>query len=600
MEVTLSSKESKEEEEDHDNDIQSTASPSAPRDLEMAHSHSHSPISSASGTSRRWASIGKSSEGTSPVDHARLRQDLHNLTVDTDTETDSVSVSEKDTDSMSPSSVIKAFTEEQLKALFSNEELDGSANHLQEFLRVNLDKKHDGVGTDLAALLQDYHRSKEALREDEARVDRFIEHSQQGRQQLWKVREEQVEEEGECQDMREVVAKHTYPVATFHEEEAAKLRGDLRHLRRTLLDSFSVNAFKSEMCHAKIEDHLFGVLQQSQDVETMLDNVALLFAFLRKPSRNEDVVLHVKGWLDRLVSPLLRRSEGDDFLTHLNLLHQILRCPPGVGKWAAKFVQVSLPSDCVEDVDREKGFSRVRHLLTIVSVMMSPIKRREDFLKALKPTMPGSPSKGRDPDELWSVMDHEGDEDEDLTDAWHLLSDDDLVALFDQIPFDAFFKFLLRVGRVDGDLVHEVDKCSDQSFMQLFAIVSSLVRELRKGFETFNRPRYRSFARRICHVIRESLDFVSEHWQAYRDRVGKLADNAMLKRIQVEYDAFFLRVIRSIFSAHELGTWQYFAYIPYGIVSMDMLWRVFFVLHLDYHDGDCQNFAEKVTGGFSY
>jgi len=57
---------------------------------------------------------------------------------------------------------------------------------------------------------------------------------------------------------------------------------------------------------------------------------------------------------------------------------------------------------------------------------------------------------------------------------------------------------------------------------------------------------------------------------------------------------FFLRVVKSIFSAHELGTWQYFTDLPYESVTIDTLWRVFYILHLNYHNDVCQSFGEGV------
>ncbi len=240
----------------------------------------------------------------------------------------------------------------------------------------------------------------------------------------------------------------------------------------------------------------------------------------------------------------------------------------------------------------------MKHLLTVVSVIMSPIEAREEFLKPLKASLvcPGSGREEEDPDSVWSVVDQEGDEDEDLHETWHLLGDADLVEIFHQIPFGDLYKYLLSVETRDGELFHDLSKASHQSLMQLFAVASQLVRDLRKGFETFNRPRFRNFAKRICHAMRETLEFVTSHWTAMKGHMEDSDDGAMAKRIQVEYDAFFMRVIRSIFSAHELGTWQYFTYIPYKAVTLDMLWKVFYVLHLDYHDEGCKNFGEEVKG----
>ena len=504
----------------------------------------------------------------------------------------------------SSAAVIRPFTEKQLAALFVNDHLEGAEKHLRSFL---LRHRQDGrEETRLDELLRSYHRCRESLREVDARADRHLLHSESLRQNLWRLDEEAVSDVGECQDGREVKARHVYTTARFDDRASGELRGHLSDLRRLLLDSHSLDAFRCEMWRLRIEDHLHAVLREAeQDRQAADRSLGALFDFCRRPGRNAAVIEDVRGWLDRLVAAMVRREDGEDFEAHLLILQQVLRCPSGVGKWAAKFVQVPPPEIqvLVDGQEEPCGLpenQRIKHMMAVISVLMSPIEDREEFLKPMRGSLVSpTPEREEDPDSVWSVVDQEGEEDEDLHDTWHLLGDADLVAIFDQIPFDALFRFLLNVDRRDGEFTYDPSGCTHQSFMQIFAVASRLVRELRKGFETFNRPRFRSFAKRICHVIRETLEFVTRHWQAFKElrkEDGDNNDDAMMKRIQVEYDAFFMRVVRSIFSAHELGTWQYFTYIPYGAVTMDTLWKVFYVLHLDYHEDGCQNFGEEITG----
>ena len=87
-------------------------------------------------------------------------------------------------------------------------------------------------------------------------------------------------------------------------------------------------------------------------------------------------------------------------------------------------------------------------------------------------------------------------------------------------------------------------------------------------------------------------------------------DPSMLLRLQVEYDHFFLRAARylsllhvpgaspaprCIFSSQKLGTWQYLADIPFATISGRMLWRIFYVLHLDYREEHHSSFGSEVT-----
>lgn len=56
-------------------------------------------------------------------------------------------------------------------------------------------------------------------------------------------------------------------------------------------------------------------------------------------------------------------------------------------------------------------------------------------------------------------------------------------------------------------------------------------------------------------------------------------DKAMLERLQVEYDAFFLRAIYCLYSSHKLAAWQFLAVIPYNMVTLKTLWKIFYFLH---------------------
>lgn len=53
----------------------------------------------------------------------------------------------------------------------------------------------------------------------------------------------------------------------------------------------------------------------------------------------------------------------------------------------------------------------------------------------------------------------------------------------------------------------------------------------------------------------------------------------MLERLQVEYDAFFLRAIYYLYSSQKLGAWQFLAVVPYHMVSLKTLWKIYYFLH---------------------
>ena len=139
-------------------------------------------------------------------------------------------------------------------------------------------------------------------------------------------------------------------------------------------------------------------------------------------------------------------------------------------------------------------------------------------------------------------------------------------------------RYVLRVETRDGRDHYSPSHSTHHSFLRLYAFTTQLVFLLREGLRTFNTPKYRQFAKRLARLIRHTVHYVSDHWQAYRLANSAAMDPSMVLRLQVEYDHFFLRaarctpsppppLARCIFSSPGLGTWQFLADIPFATIS---------------------------------
>ncbi len=565
--------------------LSSAATPSAPpppADLNMGPLGS-TPTSAPPATDDGDLSFAHLRKQVSQVDpHALLRKDLGELDNATDdlNEICTTTVTE-----------IYAYSDSQLLSFYRNRLLEESSEHLNSFLHIHSDFNLERCP--LNGLLDDYRRSRNNLEADELSLERYIRSSSSLRENLWRVNKHEVKESGECQDGKELSAVHWYEVAQFDAEAASKLRSELRALKDKLSESRAFNAFQCETHKAKVQDHIVGVVSRNDENE-IKKNLNVIFAFNRQKINSEVFVTDVRLWLDELAA-LLLSDEKHYVSTRLFLLHHVLRCPAGVGKWGAKYIQMAPPHDAKESSISSNPLSLADNepldlIVTVLSVLMTPVEDRTRFLNHLRDSLTLSPSK--DNDATWTVVDLEGEEFENFRETWHLLTENDLVAFFHQVPFQAVFKHMLGVRLADGQLSYSNN--DSNGFVHLLAFCSRLVLELRRGFKTFNRPRYRGFAKRICQIMRETLEFVTDHWEALKKHS---LHEAMRRRFEVEYDSFFLRVIRGIHCGHRLGTWQYFTNVPYGSVSMGMLWRVFYVLHLDFNDDKREDFGQGISGG---
>ena len=154
---------------------------------------------------------------------------------------------------------------------------------------------------------------------------------------------------------------------------------------------------------------------------------------------------------------------------------------------------------------------------------------------------------------------------------------------------------MLRIEERDGKDYYDITRSTEQSMLKLFAFATQFVYLLKEGLKTFNTPKYRQFAKRLGRLIRQTVHFVSDHWENFKSAKTSNLHPSMYQRLQLEYDCFFLRATKCIFSSLKLGIWQYLADIPYGTISSDMLWRIFYVLHLDYQEESHNDFGSEIT-----
>lgn len=167
--------------------------------------------------------------------------------------------------------------------------------------------------------------------------------------------------------------------------------------------------------------------------------IAILFSFQRKLIREVQFIKETRAWLSQLIAVLLRLANYQD---HFYIINHILRCPAGVGCWASTFLQAPLVFDI-----SESPFAnfQINHILTILSAILSPIKDRELFLEDIAQT------KDSVSDALWVMVDSDGEEDEESTGT--SLKENDLVALFNQLPLDNMFRNILLVEQKDFKVI---------------------------------------------------------------------------------------------------------------------------------------------------
>lgn len=425
---------------------------------------------------------------------------------------------------------------------------------------------------ELTELLQNYWRCRRQLTQSHTQLHTQSSECKSTQSRLWSFRDEQLTLQGLCADQSKVCGYHRFQQADFSQSVLAEL-GKLFEARSDLLhQKVALHAYTALLSRLQVESYLYHLLKdysgrrtQACSLQPLKEAISVLFSFTRRVLDDTQFQTDIHNWLERLVAVLLRIGGSGE---HLYLLCHLLCCPAGVGKWAAHFVQIHiLGNNC-----------GVQHFMQALTILMSPARHRAEFLAHLK-SHESQNSAASGPDSgNWTLVDEGGEEDEDPESSWLLLCEEDLISLFTQFPFQQLYSHMLGIN-MQG--VYESPIRSSQKIMRVFGFASALVETLALGLQTYNRARYRQLVKRIGHIIRMTVCYVSDHWAEYVSVAGadgSSSHSLSLDKLQLEYDHLFLRAVLHVLKNKRLGIWLFMSEMPYGTLSSSMLWRVLYVM----------------------
>uniref|UniRef100_H3AFQ9 Ectopic P-granules autophagy protein 5 homolog n=1 Tax=Latimeria chalumnae TaxID=7897 RepID=H3AFQ9_LATCH len=441
------------------------------------------------------------------------------------------------------------FTKGQLKLLEPGSWLENVDSYSEDFEGLARQEKHA-----FYELLMNYWRCRKQLLLAEAKLQSMTEDCRFIENKLWTFREEQLTVQVTTIYKEKVWGLDRFRSFFFLKKKKKKKKEKARETLQVtyctvkscerLFARSRRKIMLNGLCTMRSQ-HKTGVGGGSRDVECLHSSllllkecIAVLFCFTRRVLDDAPFQSDVHHWLEKLVSVLHRIGSGGD---HLYLLNHILRCPAGVRKWAVPFVQIKV-------LDNPSG---VFHFMQSLALLMSPVKNRAEFMCHMKPSENRTGAVSDKESGNWTLVDEVGEEDEDPETSWMLLSEDDLIFLFSQFPFDELFIHLLGMNSKGA---YQPERTSCQQMMKIFAFATSLVELLAVGLETFNRVRYRQFVKRIGHMIRLTICYVSDHWAQYVS-VNKTRGLTLqhqpysLDKLQVEFDELFLRAVLHVLRA---------------------------------------------------
>lgn len=146
---------------------------------------------------------------------------------------------------------IKPFTESQLEALYTNQELVASKQFIFQFidseLRGDSYKQHP-----LYELLVNYLRAKDKLKENTLELNQLKSEYKSCQNQLWLIENVTISNKAACQDGTYVTASHEYKVAKFQKNSLESLVRTQNKIKRLANEVHTLHSYTTSILKLKV------------------------------------------------------------------------------------------------------------------------------------------------------------------------------------------------------------------------------------------------------------------------------------------------------------------------------------------------------------
>ncbi|XP_034484557.1 ectopic P granules protein 5 homolog [Drosophila innubila] len=500
------------------------------------------------------------------------------------------------------SSQLKPFTNEQLREIYQCPDLELAKQFELEFLMSTLLESSES--DPLYLQLQEYYNLQDKLTSNVHDIKERRKDCQDTQQQVWTRVPVTRTFSANCHDNNLVSETITYERIKVDPIKLEGASAALTSLYDLVCHTYTTNLIATKITKVKIDQIINELLaypvvdpQASIDLHYRLSDDALqcltqlrraigiLFNFARRPSPNANFDADLKLWLRKLVALQLLLATKED---HWFLLFNILRCPNGVGVWAAEFLQ--LPGMGPRQM-KPKGTQpnelplalnspELNHFVAVLQILLLPIQKRNEYLKSQAQAQKEL-SESTGGSERWTVVDSDGEDTLTPTGEYVGVKECDLIALLNQLPFDKLFTSAMCIEKFLDDYIIEPDMITPQKMLTVVAFFAQLVETLGEGMLTYNNERYKQLAKRLGRLVRHSLQYISDYHELFiNNNLPKSQE--LCERIELEMQALLIRACSYIYRSRNLGTWQYFSTLPYSTLHADIIWHLFYYLNVGF------------------
>ncbi|XP_060553082.1 ectopic P granules protein 5 homolog [Ruditapes philippinarum] len=489
---------------------------------------------------------------------------------------------------------LQPLTPEQLTSLYYNPRLENNTAYIDRFVQMEMKRENH----EFYEILMSYQRARKHLLQCEAALNTYEESYRQSQGEIWITETKSQTVKGVCGDQVNCVGMHSYNQVKLDYNALSRMTLNLKNIQDQIHNELALHSYSSQLSKLQVESYIHNLFVTSpvlrdipknlpviacerqnpnavHQVQKLLDCLSILFTFHRLPIDDIEMLENLQQWTERMVAALLRVGTFED---HLYILNQIMRCPSGIGSWASHFVQTP-PIPTNEDYSPLVfGNVYLDHIITGLSTVLIPTSYRSEFMCKMQKML----TTGKDNKNLsWVMVDSDGEEDEDPQSSWVYLHENDVVAILKQLPLAAIFRHIFFIVQSQTGETYEYDikKTTESTMYRVFAFCTCLIRILGNGLRTYSMARYRQLNKRLGRLIRQCVQFVSDHWENFSEANQGIMPVQALQKLQVEYDAFFMRAVNFIHMSQRLGSWQFIADMPFGRISKETMWKILWLLH---------------------
>ncbi|EDW83213.2 uncharacterized protein Dwil_GK22441 [Drosophila willistoni] len=514
---------------------------------------------------------------------------------------------------------IQPLSGEQLKQIYECPDLERAKQFELEFLMNSLLENSESDPLYLALL--EYYNLQIKLSSNLHDVQKYRQVCKATQNQIWTKEEVKQSFGGACGDGYELQETVTYDRIKVDQVKLEAATASLTRLYNLVCHTFTTNTIIAKITKVKIDQIVNGLLTNYQPDDESSNNlklhndldaaalecvarlrraIAILFGFARRPSPNTNFDSDLKQWMNKLISLQILLATKED---HWFLLFNILRCPNGVGLWAAEFLQ--LPGmDATQvrglqtnEMPLELTSPELNHCIATLQILLLPIKKRNEYLKSHAQAhreLSGGTAVAED---RWILVDSDGEDAHTPSGECLGLKDNDLIALLNQLPFEKIFSSALRIEKFLQDYIIEPDMITAQQMLSSVAFLAQLIEIFGEGMLTYNNERYKQLAKRLGRLVRHTLQYVSDYHDLFlHNNLNKPVD--LCERIEVEVQALLIRACGYIYRTHNLGTWQYFSTLPYATLDTEFIWHLFYYLNVGFPMDLRTQLTEDPEGAF--